>query len=40
MIQKLKKKKGKKVLPNVEDQILAVRLLCSTGNGFVGYLAL
>ena len=34
-----KKKKGKKVLPNVEDRTLAVRLLHNTGNRFVGYIA-
>ena len=33
-------KKGKKVLPNVEDRTLAVRLLRSTGNHFVGYFTL
>ena len=40
MIQKLKEKKGEKVLPDVEDQTLAVRLLLSTSNRFVGYLTL
>ena len=34
------KQKEKKVLPYVEDRTLAVRLLHSTGNRFVGYLAL